>query len=89
MDMDAAPRVVSRLKAEMSMRPIDRICVPLLAQHQPGDGRSERRVGARLSGDLFVLLAALGSSGYGPMDGQPSRIFIHRRYEGDRPLLPL
>jgi len=38
-----------------------------------------RRVGARLSGDLSVLLAALGSSGYGPMDGQPSRIFIHRR----------
>ena len=45
----------------------------------PRPNRSDRRVGARLSGDLFVSLAALSSPGYRPMDGQPSRIFIHRR----------
>jgi|HubBroStandDraft_3_1064219.scaffolds.fasta_scaffold1173349_2 hypothetical protein len=39
-------------------------------------GAHIRRVGARLSGDLFVLLAALGSSGYGLMDSRAVYLYI-------------
>jgi hypothetical protein len=42
------------------------------------ENRTDRRVGVRLS-RIFVPLSALSSLGYGPMDGQSSRIFIQRR----------
>ena len=44
-------------------------------------GNSELRQNGSARGyqGIFVPLAALSSPGFGPMDGQPSRIFIHRR----------
>lgn len=58
---------------------------PATAPRRPRRGRREplvETIGGSERGYLrisFVSLAALSSPGYGPMDDQPSRIFIHRR----------